>query len=50
MPTNEPVAGDGVLSLRFEGPRAYLSGAGDAGLRVYDCTAKRESTAIAFGR
>ena len=50
MPSNEPVAGDGALALRFEGPRAYLSGAGQASLRVYDCTATRESTAIAFGR
>ncbi|MFN8700824.1 MAG: hypothetical protein ACK5X0_01770, partial [Rhodospirillales bacterium] len=50
MPANEPVAGDGVLSLRFEGPRVYLSGAGDASLRLYDCTATRESAAIAFGR
>jgi hypothetical protein len=44
------VAGDGVLSLRFEGPRVYLSGASEASLRVYDCTATRAGGRIVFAR
>jgi alpha-D-xyloside xylohydrolase len=50
FPEAEPVIGDGVLAFDVDGARTALSGAGNARLRLYGCTASREGGTIIFGR